>query len=296
MRSLLLAAVAITACYRHSVDDDDAIVHTDRIGYHHAYWHDPTITAAHAAGDVPLASIVPAGAELVDLSHVFDEETIAWPTEKYGFRRDPSERGRGAAGGYYASGRITVPEHAGTHLDAPSHFAEGKHTADRVPLPRLMARAVVIDMTAEAKADPDAQLDVADLDAFEQQHGVIEPGMIVMVRTGWSERWSDRKRYLGDDRPGATDRLHFPGISPEAAGRLVERGVAAVGIDTASLDHGPSTSFGAHRALAGADIPTFENVARLHMVPTTGAVVIALPMKIGGGSGAPVRIVAVVPR
>lgn len=297
MRPLLLtAALVTTACYHAPVLPDPAIVHTDRVGYHHAYWHDPTIIAAHARGEVPLASIVPAGAELIDLSHTFDDQTLYWPSEKHGFERHGSERPRAATGGYYASGRVSLPEHAGTHVDAPSHFAEGKQTADRLPLPRLMARAVVIDMVERANANPDAQLEVADLDAFEATHGVLEPGTIVMVRSGWSSRWPNRKRYMGDDRTGATDRLHFPGISADAARRLVERDVAAVGIDTASVDHGPSTTFDAHRIFAEADVPTFENVARLNMVPLTGAVVIALPMKIGGGSGGPARIVAVVPR
>jgi kynurenine formamidase len=294
MRPLLLTAALLqSACYLAPVIQDDAIVHTDRVGYHHAYWHDPTITAAHHAGAVPLASIVPAGATLVDLSDVFDEETIYWPAEKHGFRRESAQSD--GPGGHYANGRFSTPEHGGTHLDAPSHFAAGKQTADRVPLPRLMARVVVIDIRTKAEANPDALLEPGDIDAFEKQHGVIEPGSIVMVRTGWASRWPDRKRYLGDATVGATDKLHFPGISGAAAKRLVERDVAAVGIDTASLDHGPSRSFDAHKIFANAEIPGFENVARLDLVPEVGAVVIALPMKVGGGSGAPVRIVAVVP-
>jgi kynurenine formamidase len=290
--ALLSGSVSLMACYATAAPLDDAIVHTDRIGRHHAYWHDPTITAADAR-EVRLATIVPLGATLVDLTHVFDEETIVWPSESQGFRREGTTRGSGD--GHYASGRFSTPEHGGTHLDAPSHFAGGKHTADRVPLPRLMAQAVVLDIEAKAAANPDAQLEPADITAFEERYGQLPRGAFVLVRTGWSERWPDRKRYLGDDRAGQTDALHFPGIAPDAAKLLVEREVGAVGIDTASVDHGPSKSFEAHRTFANADVPTFENVARLGMVPETGAVVIALPMKIGDGSGGPARIVAVVP-
>lgn len=290
---LSLAVLLQIACYRAPVKVDEALVHTDVIGRHHAYWHDPTITAAHASHTVELASIVPTGATLVDLTHVFDEETIVWPTEKFGFRREGVSSGAGKD--HYATGRFSTPEHGGTHLDAPSHFAAGKHTADRVPLPRLMAQAVVIDIEAKAAANPDAQLEPADITAFEALHGPIPPGAFVLVRTGWSDRWPDRKRYLGDDRPGEIDKLHFPGIAPDAAKLLVDRDVGAVGIDTASIDHGPSKAFEAHRTFASADVPTFENVASLGMVPETGAVVIALPMKIGEGSGGPARIVAFVP-
>jgi kynurenine formamidase len=292
-RVLVAPVLLLAACYSAPVRVDEAIVHTDVIGRHHAYWHDPTVRAAHASREVKLASIVPPGATLVDLTHVFDEETIVWPTEPYGFRRESSTKGSGED--HYATGRFSTPEHGGTHLDAPSHFAAGKHTADLVPLPRLMAEAVVIDIVAKAAANPDAQLEPADIEAFEQQHGAIPRGAFVLVRTGWSDRWPDRKRYLGDDRPGEASKLHFPGIAPEAATLLVERGVGAVGIDTASIDHGPSQAFDAHRTFASAEVPTFENVARLGMVPETGAVVIALPMKIGDGSGGPARIVAVVP-
>jgi kynurenine formamidase len=298
MRSALLAlsvcgSLVLAACYRAPVKVDEAIVHTDVIGRHHAYWHDPTITAADAR-EVKLASIVPMGATLIDLTHVFDEETIVWPNEQYGFRREGTTRGAGKD--HYASGRFSTPEHGGTHLDAPSHFAAGKDTADLVPLPRLMAQAFVIDIEAKAAANPDAQLEPADIAGFEERHGPIPRGAFVLVRTGWSERWPDRKRYLGDDRPGETTALHFPGIAPDAAKLLVEREVGAVGIDTASIDHGPSQAFDAHRTFANAEVPTFENVARLGMVPETGAVVIALPMKIGDGSGGPARIVAVVPQ
>jgi kynurenine formamidase len=154
---------------------------------------------------------------------------------------------------------------------------------------------VVIDISQAAAANPDALLEVADIVAFEQAHGEITPGTIVLVRTGWASRWPDRKRYLGDDTPGDASNLHFPGIGEAAARALVERKVAAVGIDTASTDHGPSKNFITHQVLGAAEIPAFENLASLAELPPRGAWIIALPVKIGGGSGGPVRVVAVLP-
>ena len=191
---------------------------------------------------------------------------------------------------------IATPEHGGTHIDAPIHFAEGQDTTEAIPLGRLIAPGIVIDMKDAAASDRDALLTVEHIEAFEHQHGAIEPGTIVLVHSGWGKHWPNVKLYLGDDTPGDASNLHFPGISEAAARALVTRDVAAVGIDTASIDHGPSKDFIAHRILMEAGIPGFENVAKLEEVPARGAQIIALPMKIAGGSGGPLRIVAVIPR
>ncbi len=202
-----------------------------------------------------------------------------------------------AEGGYYYTAYdIATAEHGGTHLDAPIHFYEGRDTADRIPLDRLAGAAVVIDVSQAAAADADYQLSAGDIRTWEQLHGAIRPGEIVLVRTGFAARWPDAERYLGTARKGAeaVPLLHFPGIGPDAARLLVEREIAAVGLDTASVDHGQSTDYMSHRILYEANIPGFENVADLSGLPARGAFVVALPMKIGGGSGAPLRIVAYV--
>jgi kynurenine formamidase len=157
---------------------------------------------------------------------------------------------------------------------------------------------VVVNVSAQAAANADYQVTVGDLEAFEAAHGPIAAGTIVLVRTGWGSRWPDRERYLGTAAtgPAAVPLLHFPGIAPEAARWLVEhRSVDAVGIDTPSIDYGQSSTFETHQVLYGANIPGFENVANLDQLPESGAYVIALPMKIQGGSGGPLRIVAVLP-
>lgn len=233
--------------------------------------------------------------KLVDLTHAFDERTIYWPTAKP-FAWEKESWGRNADGEWYAAGRYSASEHGGTHLDAPIHFAEARHSADQIPIGRLVGPAVVIDVYQAAAKDRDYRLTPADILAWESEHGRIPKDAILLVRTGWDRFWGDRKAYLGTDRRGDTANLHFPGISKDAAELLArDRDIDAVGIDTPSLDHGPSKDFAAHRALAAANIYGLENVANLGRLPPTGATVIALPMKIRGGSGGPARIIAILP-
>ena len=238
----------------------------------------------------------PAWGGLVDLTHPFDARTVYWPTATSGFALERLAHGPTAAGFFYAANAFCAPEHGGTHLDAPIHFAEGRRTADEIPLEQLITQAVVIDVAAQAAADPDYRLTVADVERWESEHGRIPRGTAVLLRTGWSARWPDRKRYLGDDTPGDASRLHFPAYGVEAATLLVhDRGVAALGLDTASLDHGPSKDFPVHRVAAAANVVGYENLTNLDAVPPTGAWLIALPTKIAGGTGGPLRAVAVIP-
>jgi len=235
--------------------------------------------------------------DLVDLTHAFDAKTLYWPNSPTTFRLDTLAYGPTPGGWFYSAHAYAAPEHGGTHLDAPSHFAADRHTADQVPLSRLIAPAVVIDVTPRAEADADYRLTIDDLTAFEKRYGEIRPGSIVLLETGWGKRWPDRKAVFGDDTPGDASRLHFPGFGAEAARVLVEqRKVAAIGVDTPSIDQGPSQDFAVHRIAAAANVPAFENLAGLERLPPKGAVVFALPMKIAGGSGGPLRAVALVPK
>lgn len=233
----------------------------------------------------------------VDLSHDFSEETIYWPTAKP-FSLKVLSAQRTPAGFYYASNDYSASEHGGTHLDSPIHFAEGRQTTDQVPLDRLIGPAVVVDVTSRAGSDADYRLDRAGLEEWERSHGRIPDSSVVLVRTGWSSRWPDKSRYLGTTKtgPAGVAELHFPGIDSSAARWLAaERRVKSVGIDTPSIDYGQSKTFDTHRILMGENIPAFENVAALERLPATGAFIVALPMKIKGGSGGPLRIVALVP-
>lgn len=249
-------------------------------------------TAVVAEGTVTLGS-----GRLVDMSYPYNAETIYWPTEK-GFEKTTGFEGMTDKGYYYTAYSVKTAEHGGTHLDAPIHFAEGRHTTDQVPLQQLMGEAVVIDVSAGASDDRDYRISVKDIADWEASHGRLPDNSIVLFRTGYGKYWPDRKQYLGTERFGAeaVAELHFPGISEAAARFLVdERSISAVGIDTPSIDYGQSTHFEAHQVLLGANIPAFENVASLEQLPATGARVIALPMKIEGGSGAPLRMVGIIP-
>lgn len=233
--------------------------------------------------------------EWVDLTYAYGEETIYWPTAE-GFRLEEVAYGETEGGWFYSSYNYSASEHGGTHFDAPIHFARDGNTNDEVSLERLIAAAAVVDVSERAR--PDYQVSVDDLLDWEARHGALADGVILLLRTGWGERWPDPVRYLGTDRKGpeAVPELHFPGLDPEAAQWLVDnRKIAALGIDTPSIDYGQSATFGTHQILYGENVVGFENVANLEALPEWGAYVVALPMKIRGGSGGPLRIVAFIP-
>ncbi len=233
----------------------------------------------------------------VDLTHPFSEETIYWPTAD-GFEKETVFEGETEGGYYYSAFNYRAAEHGGTHLDAPVHFAKGRRAADQIPIEQLIGPAVVIDVSSEAEGDRDYQITPDDVLTWEAEHGKVPTGAIVLFNTGSARFWPDRIKYMGTDErgAGAVAKLHFPGIRPDTARFLAEeREIRAVGLDTPSIDYGQSKDFMTHRVLFERDIPGFENVANLDGLPPTGATVVALPMKIEGGSGGPLRIVAFVP-
>lgn len=256
------------------------------------------LAGCQPAAQQPSAAAIFGGAagEWVDLTHPFSASTIYWPTDTLGFVHEELAYGHTAGGFFYASYRYSGAEHGGTHLDAPIHFAEGRRAGDEIPLTNLIGPAAVVDVSA--RVHPDYLVTAEDLTGWEAEHGEIPRGAILLLRTGWGARYGDRTAYLGTALagPAAVAELHFPGLAPEAAQWLVDhRAVAAVGIDTPSLDYGRSTDFRAHVILLSENVPGFENVAHLERLPATGSYVVALPMKIEKGSGGPLRIVAFVP-
>lgn len=255
------------------------------------------VFVAVALGAAKAQTIDIASSKVVDLSHPYDARTIYWPTEPTGFQLKQEHKGLTKGGFFYYSNAFCSPEHGGTHIDAPMHFAEGHWTNSDIPLDRLIRPAVVIDVSAKASLNPDYALSPADIAAWEETNGRIPDGAIVLLRTGWSARWPDRKAYMGDDTPGAVSNLHFPSYGPEAATLLVsERHVSLIGLDTASVDIGPSQDFLVHRIIGAANVPGLENLTNLDQLPATGAIVMAMPMKIAQGSGAPTRVIAFAPR
>lgn len=255
------------------------------------------ILSMGCAGDRQKSRIAWEESRIVDLTHPFGADTIVWPTEQ-DFRLIIQHAEDTPGGYYYASNRIEMPEHGGTHLDAPIHFSRGKQTLDRIPIERLVGGAVRIDIQSQCARDRDYQVTVRDVEQWEATHGRIPDHAIVLMDTGFSRFWPNRKEYLGTDLRGQVGvrALHFPGVHPDTAAWLVrERLVKAVGIDTASIDYGQSTAFESHGALLSHNVPVFENLADLRGLPDKGFDVIALPMKIAGGTGGPVRVIAVLP-
>lgn len=237
----------------------------------------------------------PAG-RIVDLSYTYDEQTVFWPTAQ-GFKLDKVADGVTPDGYYYAANNFSAAEHGGTHLDAPIHFAAGRHSADQIPLEQLIGQAIIVDVSPSCAGNPDYQISVADFQKWESENGGLPPGVIVLLRTGYGKFWPDRRRYMGTDEQGAgaVAKLHFPGLHPQAARWLVEnRSIKAIGLDTPSIDYGQSTLFESHRILFDKNIPAFENLANLDQLPLKDFSVIALPMKIKGGSGGPLRIIAII--
>jgi kynurenine formamidase len=190
----------------------------------------------------------------------------------------------------YFARNISLPEHFGTHIDAPAHFARGLWTVDQIPPERLIAPLVVLDVSANAKNHADYQVSVEDIARWEQANGQIPPGAVVMARTGWDARWNSVKDFRNADAKGV---MHFPGYSLDAARFLVEaRAIFGLGIDTLSIDYGPSPDFPVHRYTLAHSVYQVENVANLDRVPAHGSIAMVAPMKLEGGSGSPVRIFA----
>jgi kynurenine formamidase len=253
------------------------------------------LTGAVLSFQLPAEPLALEGYRLVDLTHGYGADTVYWPSGPAHFELERLHYGDTDAGFFYAANTFCTPEHGGTHLDAPIHFARDRETAEQVALERLVGPVVVIDVSEQAAADRDYRVTPADVIAFEARHGRIEPGTRVLVRTNWSRRWPDAAAYLG--HASDATRLHFPSYGTDAARLLVEeRQVALLGIDTASIDYGPAADFPVHRLAAAANVPGLENLTGLDALPPRGALLIALPMKIEGGSGGPTRVVALVPR
>lgn len=248
------------------------------------------------SGCTQQATKFPAG-EWVDLSHDFSDETIYWVTAEP-FKRTTVAEGVTDKGYYYSAYNFSGAEHGGTHIDSPIHFAEGKKTVEKIELKDLIGEGVKIDVSAKAATDRDYEITVDDIRTWETANGKIPEWSIILFQTGFGSKWPDKKSYLGTDQrgPEAVKDLHFPGLHPDASKWLIEnRKFKAVGIDTASIDRGQSTTFGSHVTLMTRDIPAFENVANLDKLPTKNFHIIALPMKIKGGSGGPLRIAAFLP-
>ncbi|MEJ2230971.1 MAG: cyclase family protein [Nitrospirales bacterium] len=232
---------------------------------------------------------------IIDLTYPFDEHTVYWPTNKP-FQWEKTSWGPTQKGYWYASAVYSASEHGGTHLDAPIHFAESGWSVDEIPIANLTGEAIVLDIRSQVGANPDYTLQVDDITRWEVSHGPIPPKSLVLLFTGFGQYWPEKSRYLGSSTPDDPMTLHFPGFSADAITFLLhKRDILGIGIDTASIDPGQSRDFPVHQILGQANHYALENVAHLDLLPPRGARITALPMKIQGGTGAPVRIIATLP-
>jgi len=248
-----------------------------------------------ACNQQPATSKVSKEIEWIDLSYTFDSTTLYWPNNVKSFEHSTEAEGKNALGYFYSSYSICTPEHGGTHLDAPIHFSENKLTVDQLPLSSVTGNAIVVDVSTNALANRDYLISIADIEKWEKENGTIPDNCIVLFRTGYGKFYPDRQQYFGTAKKGAEaiPELHFPGIAPETTEWLLnKRNIKAMGLDTPSMDYGQSKDFKTHQLLLGMNKPGFENVANLDKLPSKGIYVVALPMKVGRGSGGPLRIIA----
>ncbi len=227
---------------------------------------------------------------VIDLTHALNMTGPHWPGQAGNpfVHEIRSAHPSGAA----SMASYSTPEHHGTHLDAPIHSADHQPTVDQLTSFDLFGPAAVIDVSAKCEDDPDYQLTVEDLLAWEGRHGPLPAGAIVLMYTGWSEKWDDFDAYKNQDAAG---RMHFPGFGEAASRFLVdERVIRGIGIDTLSVD-AATAGMATHGTVNGSGKFHLENVADLHLLPELGAYLIVAPIKIEGGSGGQVRIFAAVP-
>lgn len=227
----------------------------------------------------------------VDLTHPLSADNAYWPGPAGNpFRHDTL---RAHPSGSPSMAAYSTPEHHGTHLDAPIHGRDGLASVDELTSSDLFGPAVLVDVRTQVGADPDYRVTRQDLELWEESHGPLPDGAIVLTRTGWADRWKTPERYSNLAEDGT---LHFPGFSEEAARFLIEeRSIRGIGIDTPSVDAGSAEGFPVHGIVNGAGKYHLENLADLSRVPESGSLLIVAPIKISGGSGGQVRVWAVLP-
>jgi kynurenine formamidase/mono/diheme cytochrome c family protein len=250
------------------------------------------------AGALPPSSDGPAGlleralkgnAHIYDLTHVISSRVPTYDGEAgYRYEKQAEIDKQG-----YALGTLHIPEHFGTHVDAPGHFAKGKATIDQLDPSRFIAPAVVIDVRDKVKTKPDYLLTQDAIEKWEQAGGPIPDAAAVLLLTGWEDKFADAAAYRNPDSSGT---MHFPGYSVGAVDYLLKRRkIVALGIDTLSIDYGPSKEFEAHKRSLGAGLYHLENLANLDKLPARGAVIFVGALPIEGGSGSPARVLAIAP-
>jgi kynurenine formamidase len=247
------------------------------------------VRSATGGGEGLLERALKGQGQIVDLTQILSDKTPTFGGERDAFRY---EKLSDAKKDGYNSGAFRIPEHFGTHVDAPAHFIAGKETIERIKVKKFIAPAVVIDIRAKVAANADYQLTVKDIQEFEKG-GAIPEGAAILLLTGWDKRFNEPDKYRNVDANGV---LHFPGFSLEAIQYLLRNPkIVALGIDTLSIDYGPSKNFQGHKISHGSGLYHIENMTNLDKLPARGAVIFVGVLPIESGSGSPARVLAITP-
>ncbi|WP_066425956.1 cyclase family protein [Anabaena sp. 4-3] len=226
---------------------------------------------------------------VIHLSHVIDTDIPQWPG-------DPPVEFTPVAelqdDGYHLR-RFSLGEHSATHINAPNSFYQAGVGIDQYSAQSLIVPAVVIDISTAATVNPDYILTIADVMAWEVQHGEIASGSVVLLYTGWQNKWSDKNAFFNQDADGI---MHFPGFGREVTEFLLqERRIAGVGIDTHGVDSGREQSFTTNRLVLAQQGIVLENLTNLDQLPPKGTTLAIGILRLRRGSGSPVGVLALVP-
>ena len=226
--------------------------------------------------------------QVIDLSHIFN---VNPPTYVPGVVPTREDFVTVANDGFFIQ-NWTFSEHTGTHIDIPAHFIGDGETVDHYPANLYVSPAVVIDIAAKAEENPDSELTIDDITAWESANGEIPQHALVCMYSGWDTRWDSVEDFRNADDDGV---MHFPGFNGEAAAFLMEeRDIHGIAVDTLSLDNGPSATFDTHFTVLGAGKYGLENIANLGEIKDSQATIVIGVPRWEGGSGGPCRVLALV--
>jgi kynurenine formamidase len=239
-----------------------------------------TVEAAGGAKSIEYRTVV-------DLQHTIDPKIPLWPG-------DPTPEFKTLAqiakDGYYLRS-FSIGEHSATHMNAGNSFFEGGSSIDSYEAKSLVRPAIVIDVRAQAAKNADYALTVADVKKWETEHGNVPSGAVVLVYTGWQEKWANPTAFF--NKKG--ESLHFPGIAGDTAKwMLAKRKIAGVGIDTHGADPGLDTNYNTNVAVLKAKGIVLECVDNLDKLKPTGNTLVIAPLKLRDGSGTPLSVMAFV--
>lgn len=243
----------------------------------------PTPEATGAAKTISFSRVV-------ELSQPISPEIPLWPGDPPVVLKEVASMDED---GYFLRS-FSIGEHSATHMNAPNSFVDGA-TEDitSYPAEQRVVPAVVIDARPQCAADADYRLSRDDVLAWEEEHGEIAPGSVVLMLTGWQDLWDDPKAFLNIDDDGT---LHFPGFAGETTAWLMEeREIAGVGIDTHGVDAGTDTEYATNMLMAENHKIALECLGNLDELPPTGATLVLGALQLVGGSGTPLSVVAFVP-